>query len=98
MVSEFRNRRDFLVKELNQIPGISCLNPHGAFYVFPNVKAFGKSSNEIEDYLLKEAGVALLSGTSFGKFGEGYLRISYANSIENLSEACRRIRKALNNL
>ncbi len=98
MVSEFRERRDFLVKELNQIPGISCLNPHGAFYVFPNVKAFGKSSNEIEDYLLKEAGVALLSGTSFGKFGEGYLRISYANSIENLTEACRRIRKALNNL
>ena len=98
MVGEFRDRRDFLVKELNQIPRISCLNPHGAFYVFPNVKAFGKSSDEIEDYLLKEAGVALLSGTSFGKFGEGYLRISYANSIENLTEACRRIRKALNNL
>ena len=55
MVSEFRERRDFLVKELNQIPGISCLNPHGAFYVFPNVKAFGKSSNEIEDYLAQRS-------------------------------------------
>jgi aspartate aminotransferase len=94
MVAEFRRRRDFVVQGLNDIPGIRCLCPAGAFYVFPNVQSFGKKSNEFADYLLYEAGVALLSGTSFGEFGEGYLRVSYANSIENLGEAISRIREA----
>ena len=94
MVGEFRRRRDFVVERLNDIPGIRCLSPAGAFYVFPNIKGFGRKSSEFADYLLNEAGVALLSGTSFGEYGEGYLRISYANSIENLDKAIHRIREA----
>jgi aspartate/methionine/tyrosine aminotransferase len=94
MLVEFRRRRDFVVKGLNEIRGIRCLCPDGAFYVFPNVQSFGKKSAELADYLLNSAGVAVLSGTSFGEFGEGYLRISYANSIENLGEAIRRIGEA----
>lgn len=95
MVAEFRKRRDFLVEALNRIPGMSCLKPPGAFYVFPNVRSFGKSSDEIADYLLQEAGVALLSGTAFGAYGEGYLRLSYATSIENLAEGSQRIADGL---
>ncbi len=95
MVAEFRKRRDFLVEALNRIPGMSCLYPPGAFYVFPNVRSFGKSSDEIADYLLQEAGVALLSGTAFGAFGEGYLRLSYATSMENLAEGSQRIADGL---
>lgn len=95
MVTKFQKRRDFLVEALNRIPGVTCLNPPGAFYVFPNVSSFGKSSDEIADYLLQEAGVALLSGTSFGDFGEGYLRLSYATSIENLTEGSQRIAAGL---
>jgi len=94
MLAEFRRRRDFVVKGLNEIPGIHCLCPDGAFYVFPNVQSFGKKSADLADYLLNSAGVAVLSGTSFGEFGEGYLRISYANSIENLGVAIRRIGEA----
>jgi aspartate/methionine/tyrosine aminotransferase len=94
MVDEFRHRRDFVVQRLNEIPGIRCLTPAGAFYVFPNIKSFRRTSSELSDYLLNEAGVALLSGTSFGEYGEGYLRISYANSIENLETATSRIREA----
>ena len=94
MVAEFRRRRDFVVHGLNDIPGIRCLCPAGAFYVFPNVESCGRKSSEFADYLLNEAGVAVLSGTSFGQYGEGYLRISYANSIENLDKAIRRIREA----
>jgi aspartate/methionine/tyrosine aminotransferase len=94
MVAEFRRRRDFVVQKLNEIPGIRCLLPAGAFYVFPNIKSFGRQSSEFADYLLNEAGVAVLSGTSFGEYGEGYLRISYANSIENLDKAIHRIREA----
>ena len=94
MVAEFRRRRDFIVRGLNEIPGIRCLCPSGAFYAFPNIQSFGKTSNELADYLLQEAGVAVLSGTSFGQHGEGYLRISYANSIENLGKALDRIKEA----
>ena len=75
MVAEFKRRRDVIVDGLNNIPGISCLKPKGAFYVFPNIKATGKGSSWLEGYLLNEAGVASLSGTSFGKYGEGYLRL-----------------------
>jgi aspartate/methionine/tyrosine aminotransferase len=91
MLAEFRIRRDAIVAGLNEIPGISCLSPHGAFYVFPNITGLGKSSREIADLLLTEAGVATLSGTAFGEYGEGYLRLSYANSLDNLNRAVERI-------
>ena len=94
MVAEFKKRRDVIVKGLNEIPGFSCKTPKGAFYVFPNVKNTGISSQELSDYLLNEAGVACLSGTCFGAFGEGYLRFSYANSVENLRKALERVKKA----
>ncbi len=98
MVEEFRKRRDFIVAGLNDIPEISCVMPKGAFYVFPNVKRIPMSTPELERYLLNEAGVAVLSGTAFGKYGDGYLRISYANSIENIGRALERIRKVLKNI
>ncbi|HIC89007.1 MAG TPA: pyridoxal phosphate-dependent aminotransferase [Anaerolineae bacterium] len=93
--AEFRRRRDVMVNGLNAIPGVRCQVPRGAFYVFPNVKAFGKSSEELANYLLEEAGVALLPGTAFGRYGEGYLRLSYANSVENIEKALERIAEAL---
>ena len=95
MVAEFKRRRDVIVDGLNAIPRVHCLKPLGAFYVFPNVKAVGKPSKVIADYLLNEAGVAALSGTAFGSFGEGYLRFSYANSVENIQIALERVRTAL---
>lgn len=87
MVAEFRRRRDRIVEGLNAIEGISCVKPKGAFYAFPNIRGFGMSSVELQDRLLAEAGVAALAGTSFGKEGEGYLRFSYANSLENIEKA-----------
>jgi len=95
MVTEFKRRRDVIVLELNSIPKISCQVPHGAFYVFPNIKKTGWKSKAFADYLLDEAGVAVLSGTSFGRYGEGFVRISYANSLENIKEGLSRIRKAV---
>jgi aspartate/methionine/tyrosine aminotransferase len=91
MVDAFRRRRDLMVEGLNTIPGISCREPAGAFYVFPNIKGTGMTSKEFADRLLDEFGVAALSGTSFGEHGEGYLRLSYANSEENLAKALDRI-------
>jgi aspartate/methionine/tyrosine aminotransferase len=91
MVEEFKRRRDLIVDGLNGIPGIKCRKPLGAFYVFPNITGTGKSSRELADQLLNEAGVACLSGTAFGRFGEGYLRFSYANSIPNIEKALERI-------
>ncbi len=91
MVTEFRRRRDVIVNGLNRIKGFSCLMPEGAFYVFPNVKRLGLKSADLADRLLNEAGVAALSGTSFGAYGEGYLRFSYANSIENIEKALNKI-------
>jgi aspartate/methionine/tyrosine aminotransferase len=87
MVSEFRMRRDIVVAGLNKIPGVSCVEPGGAFYVFPNVTGLGVPTKELAATLLDEAGVACLSGTAFGRYGEGYLRLSYANSVENLQAA-----------
>jgi aspartate aminotransferase len=87
MVKEFRQRRDVVVEGLNRIPGVSCVEPAGAFYAFPSVKELGLPSKAIEETLLDQAGVACLSGTSFGRYGEGYLRLSYANSVENLRAA-----------
>jgi aspartate/methionine/tyrosine aminotransferase len=95
MVEEFKRRRDIIVEGLNGIPGIRCHKPLGAFYVFPNITGTGKKSRELADQLLTEAGVACLAGTSFGRFGEGYLRFSYANSIPNIEQALERIERAL---
>jgi aspartate/methionine/tyrosine aminotransferase len=92
MVQEFRRRRDVFVDGLNAIPGIHCLRPHGAFYLFPNISGLGRPSKEIADRLLDEAGVAVLPGTAFGQLGEGYLRLSFANSLENIETALERIR------
>jgi aspartate/methionine/tyrosine aminotransferase len=93
MVAEFRRRRDVIVKGLNEIPGFRCVVPDGAFYVFPNVSGTGVPSKELADMLLNEAGVACLSGTAFGSYGDGYLRFSYAASLENIQDALDRIRK-----
>ncbi|HLC48012.1 MAG TPA: pyridoxal phosphate-dependent aminotransferase [Candidatus Norongarragalinales archaeon] len=98
MTEEFRRRRDLIVGGLNKIPGFSCKMPHGAFYVFPNIKKSGKTSQQMSDYLLNEGGVACLPGTSFGALGEGYLRFSYANSEENIREALKRIDAAVRKL
>jgi len=94
MVAAFRRRRDLIVAGLNRIPGISCREPAGAFYVFPNITGTGMSSKVFADLLLEEHGVAALSGTAFGEHGEGYLRLSYANSEENLAKALDRIEVA----
>lgn len=90
----FRRRRQLIVHGLNDIPGITCVMPAGAFYAFPNISSFGLASDQFERRLLDEFGVAAVSGTSFGAAGEGYLRISYATSEANLDEALRRIRQA----
>src|SRR3989454_987571 len=92
MIAEFRTRRDAIVKGLSAVPGVSCRSPHGAFYVFPNIAALGlRSSADVADRILDEAGVAVLAGTCFGRGGEGYLRLSYANSLPNLAKAVERI-------
>jgi aspartate/methionine/tyrosine aminotransferase len=91
MIAEFRRRRDIFIERINRIPGFRCPMPEGAFYAFPNIEATGWKSKALADALLDKAGVACLSGTAFGSFGEGYLRFSYANSMENLMEAADRI-------
>jgi aspartate/methionine/tyrosine aminotransferase len=95
MRAELRRRRDAIVAGLNKIPGFHCPEPKGAFYVFPNIARTGHSSKRLADRLLDEAGVAALSGTAFGEWGEGHLRFSYANSLENIEEAVRRVRELL---
>ena len=95
LVAAFRERRDVIVERLNRIPGFKCLKPAGAFYVFPNIEGTGMSSRELADYLLYEAGVAVLPGTSFGEYGEGFIRLSYANSLENINKAMDRIEEAI---
>jgi len=98
MVEAFRRRRDLVVDGLNTLPGVSCIVPRGAFYAFPNVTRLGRPSAEIAERLLNEAGVALLAGTAFGAHGEGYLRLSYANSEANLRAALERMRPVLEKL
>jgi aspartate/methionine/tyrosine aminotransferase len=95
MVEEFRKRRSVIVDGLNRIEGVTCQLPGGAFYVFPNVSALGASSTAVADHVLNRAGVACLSGTAFGAQGEGYLRLSYANSVEAIREALDAIEAAL---
>src|SRR4030095_2893273 len=96
MVAEFDKRRMIIVDGLNSIKGFNCTTPDGAFYAFPSITGTGYKSKELADMLLYEAGVACLAGTSFGEYGEGFLRFSYANSIENINEAIKRIKKIIN--
>lgn len=98
VVAEYERRRDLLVEGLNGIPGVRCQTPQGAFYAFPNVTAFGNTSAWLADYLLNEAGVAVLPGDAFGDGGEGYLRLCFANSVDNIQAALGRIGEALDNL
>jgi aspartate aminotransferase len=95
MVAEFKRRRDLIVEGLNTLPGVSCRSPKGAFYVFPNVKALKRPSAEVAEAILTQAGVAVLGGQAFGEYGEGYLRLSYANSAANIRKALDRMRPVL---
>jgi len=97
-VEEFRKRRDIMVEGLNKIKGFSCRTPKGAFYAFPNIKNLEMPSQELANYILEKAGVACLPGSCFGEFGEGYLRFSYANSVENIERALDRIQDAVDRL
>ena len=92
MTRAFDKRRKIIVPELNDIPGFSCINPGGAFYAFPNISGTGLTARQFQDGLLEEVGVATVAGTSFGEYGEGFIRFSYANSIENIQAALQRIR------
>ncbi|MCP4142844.1 MAG: pyridoxal phosphate-dependent aminotransferase [Chloroflexi bacterium] len=95
VIAEYEKRRNIIVDGLNSLPGITCQKPQGAFYVFPNIRGLGKSSDKVANWILEEAGIALLPGTSFGEYGEGYLRLSYANSIENIERAIEKMSKIL---
>ena len=95
MVEEFRRRRDVVVVGLNDLPGVSCVMPRGAFYAFPNVSGTGVAARELASLSLERAGVAVVSGTSFGEYGEGYLRVSYANSVENIEAGLAALRELL---
>ena len=95
IVAEFKKRREVIVDGLNRIDGITCLKGHGAFYAFANITGTGLDSHQVAELLMDKAGVACLAGTAFGKFGEGYIRFSYANSIENLEKALSRIESTL---
>ena len=98
MLMEFRRRREIIVKGLNDIPGLRCTMPQGAFYAFPNIDAFEWSSAELAGHLLATAGIACLAGTAFGEYGEGYLRFSYANSEENIRKMLEKLHKILGSL
>jgi aspartate/methionine/tyrosine aminotransferase len=95
MVAEFRRRRDVVVAGLNDIPGVSCQEPQGAFYAFPDITGTGQSAVGLQARLLADAGVAALAGTAFGSYGEGFLRFSYANSVENIKLALEAMRAQL---
>ena len=95
MMRTYRRRRDVLVDGLNEIAGIKCLKGEGAFYVFPNITGTGMTSDEFAEFALTKAKVALLPGNNFGKYGEGYVRLTCSNSIENIQEAIRRLTEAL---
>lgn len=98
MVAEFKNRRDVIVSGLNDISGISCNKPLGTFYVFPNITGTELNCKELSDHLFKKAGVAVLPGTAFGKYGEGHLRLSFANSIKNIKKALHKISQTVEKL
>ncbi|MEK9660575.1 MAG: aminotransferase class I/II-fold pyridoxal phosphate-dependent enzyme, partial [Alphaproteobacteria bacterium] len=91
MVASFDQRRGVIVDLLNRVPGFTCRTPGGAFYAFPNITGTGQSAQQIQNRLLEEAGVATVAGTAFGALGEGYVRFSYANSVENIRAALERV-------
>ncbi|MCY3733502.1 MAG: aminotransferase class I/II-fold pyridoxal phosphate-dependent enzyme, partial [Chloroflexi bacterium] len=93
----FDERREVIVKELNDVPGVSCVTPLGAFYAFPNISETGIDARTLQERLLEEAGLAVIAGTSFGHLGEGYLRFSYAASLEEIVEGVDRMRTLLAN-
>jgi len=95
MVAEFERRREVVVEGLNSLPGVGCVQPRGAFYAFPNVSGTGMSDREVAHLALEEAGVAIISGTAFGAFGEGFLRVSYANTVENIQAGVEALRSLL---
>jgi aspartate/methionine/tyrosine aminotransferase len=95
MMKRFKEKRDRIVNGLNTIPGFTCLSPKGAFYAFPNITNTGMTSQECATHLLHKAGVAVLPGTAFGPYGEGYLRFSYATSLETIDEAIECICRSL---
>ena len=95
MLAEFDKRRQLIVSELNTLPGVTCTDAAGAFYAFPNITGTGKTSTEMQNLFLEKAGVATVSGTAFGAWGEGYVRFSYANSLENIQTAINRIRDVM---
>jgi aspartate/methionine/tyrosine aminotransferase len=95
MAEEFRARRSLVMEGLAQIPGVECATPAGAFYAMPNITGTGLTSGEFEDMAMQQAGVALLAGDAFGEYGEGYVRLSFANSRENLQRALDHLRVAL---
>ena len=95
MMHAYQKRRDILVEGLNSIPNIECIKPQGAFYIFANIKNTGKSSEQISDFLLKDARVAVLPGTNFGEHGEGYIRLCYATNLENIKKGIDRIKKSM---
>ncbi len=98
MVEELKRRREVIVPGLNAINGIRCRKPKGAFYVFPNIEGTGMNESKFADYLMEEAGVAVLAGTSFGEYGRGFIRISYANSVENIKKALASMEAAVSRL
>ncbi|MDX1739264.1 MAG: aminotransferase class I/II-fold pyridoxal phosphate-dependent enzyme, partial [Alphaproteobacteria bacterium] len=95
MVEAFNNRRKLVFNKVNQIAGLSCIEPAGAFYSFVNISKIGVSAQEMQDILLNQAHVVTIAGTSFGHLGEGYIRLSYANSEANIERALARIEETL---
>ena len=95
MLAEYQQRRDVLVAGLNGIPGIRCVKPEGALYAFPNISGTGMTSEEFADFALEKAGVALLPGNNFGAYGEGYVRLCYVNSLENIERAIEQLAQAM---
>ncbi len=95
MLQEFQARRELVVRGLNDLPGVSCVEPKGAFYAFPNITGTGLKARDLQNQLLEEAGVAMLAGTAFGEYGEGYMRVSYANSPANITAALQKMRELL---
>ena len=94
-IRQYKKLRDLIVRKLNEIPGVSCLTPDGACYVFPNIKGTGMSSSEFADFVLEKAGVALLPGTCFGEYGEGYVRLCYTRRPEVIEESCEAMKKSI---
>ncbi|MDO8467196.1 MAG: pyridoxal phosphate-dependent aminotransferase [bacterium] len=95
MMDEYRKRKDVMIKGFNELPGVSCIDPDGAFYAFPNIQKTGMTSKEFAEFILEKANVALLPGTDFGPHGEGYLRVTFATSLSNIEEGLRRMKEAL---